>query len=167
MPGTDPTANVLDPLVGRTLAGRYLVKRRIGSGAMGNVYEAEHEILGRTVAVKVLHRKYTDDAQLMRRFMNEARAVGTLRHANIVESYDVAMTDDGVPFLVLEYLEGQSLARELRDSGALQLERAVRISVQLAAALHAAHQRGTVHRDIKPGNIMLVENDVVKVLDFG
>jgi serine/threonine protein kinase len=167
VPGTDPSARITDQYLGMTLADRYLIKRRIGSGAMGAVYEAEHEILGRTVAVKILHRRLGDDGDLMKRFMNEARAVGGIRHPNVVESYDVAVTPDGLPFLVLEYIDGHSLSREIRESGPMSPERAVRVLSQVAAALHAAHERGIVHRDVKPGNVMLLEGDVVKVLDFG
>lgn len=164
---TDPRGSVHDPYLGVTLADRYLVRQRIGVGGMGYVYEAEHQLIGRRVAVKILNRRVADDPELLRRFMNEARAMGTLRHPNIVESYDVSVTPDGVPFVVLEFLEGHSLARELALQGALPLDRAVRIVVQVAAALAAAHHRGIVHRDIKPGNIFLLDDGMVKVLDFG
>ncbi|MCA9581445.1 MAG: serine/threonine protein kinase [Myxococcales bacterium] len=156
-----------DPWEGKVLADRYRIGRRIGSGAKGNVYEAEHQLLGRPVAVKVLHQRYADNDDLIRRFLHEARAVGALGHANIVQSFDVARSDDGSPFLVMELLRGQSLAERLAKESVIPVDEAVGIAVQVLAALEWAHQQGVVHRDIKPGNVFLTEQFVAKVLDFG
>ncbi|MBX3248421.1 MAG: serine/threonine protein kinase [Myxococcales bacterium] len=156
-----------DPLIGKELAGRYRITRRLGGGGMGAVYEAEHVLIGRRVAIKVLHAQFATDAEVVRRFMNEARAAGMIHHPNILECTDMGQADDGSPFLVLELLEGRDLGDLIRECGALPLGRTVRIARQVVAALSAAHERGIVHRDLKPDNIFLVADDRVKVLDFG
>jgi serine/threonine protein kinase len=161
----------LDPRIGTTLGDRYVVLRRIGQGGMARVYVAKHKVIGRLVAIKVLFPHLVEDQLMVRRFVNEARAAGMIGHPNIVESVDIGTTDDGLPFLVLEYLEGKNLQQELRENGTFSVERAVGIALQVASALGAAHAQSIIHRDLKSENVFLVERDGradhVKVLDFG
>lgn len=138
---------------------------------MSAVYEAIHVKIGRPVAIKVLHRSLASDADVVARFVNEARAVGTFGHPNIVASTDFGELPGGIPFLVLEYLSGRTLAEEIAALGRLEIRRVVRLGVQVASALDAAHARGVVHRDLTSENIFLTAQDGiadhVKVLDFG
>jgi tRNA A-37 threonylcarbamoyl transferase component Bud32 len=138
---------------------------------MGTVFLAEHALIKRRVAIKLLHPELATDAHVIERFMNEARAAGTLGHPNIVESTDMGFTHDHVPYIVFEYLEGTLLTDEIYRVGGLPVRRAVRIAQQIASALHAAHNAGIVHRDLKSDNIFLTDKDDaldhVKVLDFG
>jgi serine/threonine-protein kinase len=138
---------------------------------MGTVYLAEHELIKRRVAIKILHPELATDARVIERFMNEARAAGTLGHPNIVESTDMGFTSRHVPYIVFEYLEGTLLTDEIYRVGGLPVRRAVRIAQQIASALHAAHHAGIVHRDLKSDNVFLTDKndalDHVKVLDFG
>jgi serine/threonine protein kinase len=138
---------------------------------MGTVYLAEHLLIKRKVAVKLLHPEFADDPSVIERFMNEARAAGTLGHPNIVESTDMGFTDGAVPYIVFEYLEGTLLTDEIYRLGGLPIRRAVRIAQKMASALQAAHTAGIVHRDLKSDNIFLTDKDDlldhVKVLDFG
>jgi serine/threonine-protein kinase len=159
------------PFVGQLLDGRYKLVREIASGGMSIVYEAVHVKIGRTVAIKVLHRDMAGDPELVARFLNEARAVGTFGHPNIVASTDFGELPGHVPYLVLEYLQGHTLAEEIRTNGPLAVRRATRIALQIANALEAAHARDVIHRDLTAANIFLVKRegnpDHVKVLDFG
>ncbi len=161
----------MDPRVGTVLSDRYMVMKRLGQGGMARVYLARHQIIGRSVAIKVLLPHLVEDALIVRRFVNEARAAGMIGHPNIVESVDIGTTDDGLPFLVLEYLEGTSLSDEVVRVGPMPVERAVGIALQIASALAAAHAQSIIHRDLKSENVYLVERDGradhVKVLDFG
>jgi serine/threonine-protein kinase len=161
----------VDPYVGTTLAEKYKIIRKIGTGGMGAVYEAEHKVIGRRVAIKTLHLQFATDQGLVRRFTNEARAAAMIGHPNILECTDMGRTPDGAPFLVLELLEGSDLAQAIAASGPMSVGRIVRIATAAASALKAAHDKGIVHRDMKPENIFLVERDGnrdhVKVLDFG
>ena len=156
-----------DRLVGQILGGRYRVVRRIGGGGMGTVYEGVHTLIGRPVAIKVLHPQYAQQREVLRRFRNEARAAAVLGHPNIVAATDMGRTDDGAPFVVLELLDGTDLDREIRRLGTLSPSRTVRIALQICSALSTAHGRGIIHRDLKPENIFLLPGDQVKVLDFG
>ncbi len=156
-----------DPLIGRILADRYLVRRRIGGGAMGTVYEAEHALIGRRVAIKVLQAQWAQSREVVRRFANEARAAGTLGHPGILAALDLGRTEDGRPFLVLEYLQGSDMEGLLARQGRLSVGRAARIAVRIADALSAAHAAGIVHRDLKPENVFLTDDGALKVLDFG
>jgi serine/threonine-protein kinase len=159
----------LDP-VGRVLGGRYRVVRKIGSGGMGSVYEAEQEDLGRKVAIKILHPHLSDDYELVERFRREAQAAAALGHPNIVGVIDFGNDPPDPPYLVMEYLTGQSL-HELMQSGPLPAKRLALLASQALSALGAAHKAGIVHRDIKPDNLFIVpasaRREVVKVLDFG
>jgi TonB family protein len=160
-----------DGLLGdKQLEGRYRLVRRIAAGGMASVYVAEHTLIGRPVAIKILHQQYAEDAECVRRFLDEGRTVGTLGHPHIVESTDMGRTDSGAPFLVLELLEGRTLEQEIHQCGQLPIQRALRIAQQIVSALQAAHAKGIIHRDLKSGNIFLVnrtDGDHVKVLDFG
>ncbi len=156
---------------GDVIEGRYRIIKTIGEGGMGTVYLAEHTLIKRRVAVKLLHPEFANDASVIERFMNEARAAGTLGHPNIVESTDMGFSEARVPYIVFEYLEGSLLTDEIYRLGGLPVRRAVYIAQQMASALHAAHAAGIVHRDLKSDNIFLTDKDDaldhVKVLDFG
>ncbi len=161
---------VPDPLLGRTLAERYKLTRKIGEGGMGSVYEATHVVLGKSVAVKVLREKYADRPAVAQRLVQEARLASAIRHDHIIDITDSGKTEDGRTFVVMELIEGPSLAELLRREGALPEARALGIVLQVAGALGAAHARGIVHRDVKPENILLSPrggHDFVKVVDFG
>ncbi len=161
-------AGGVDDLEGQTLGGRYRLERAIGRGGMGAVLEAVQLDLGRKVAVKVL---LAADPRSVDRFRREALAASALTSPHVVSVYDFQAPPDGVPFLVMELLEGCSLASLLRQEGALPVGRASRIASQMLVALEAAHRAGIIHRDIKPSNVWLVSGhgieDHVKVLDFG
>jgi serine/threonine-protein kinase len=158
-----------DPLVGQTLVERYRLTRKIGEGGMGAVYEATHVGLAKPVAVKVLRDKYLDHRSVAERLVREARLASAIRNQHIVDITDSGMTADGRTFVVMELLEGMSLAELLRREGPLPEARAIRIVQQVCDALGAAHKQGIVHRDVKPENVFLVTggDDFVKVVDFG
>jgi serine/threonine protein kinase len=147
-----------------TRLGPYELEASIGAGGMGEVYRAKDTRLGRTVAVKVLPDELSRKAGLRQRFEREARSIASLNHPHICSLYDVGQ-QDGVDFLVMEYLEGETLADRL-SHGALKTELVLRYAIQIADALDKAHRQGFVHRDLKPGNIMLTRTGV-KLLDFG
>ncbi len=162
-----------DPVVktGDVVEGRYRIIKTLGEGGMGTVFLAEHALIKRRVAIKILHPELATDANVIERFMNEARAAGTLGHPNIVESTDMGFTHNHVPYIVFEYLEGTLLTDEIYRVGGLPVRRAIRIAQQIASALHAAHNAEIVHRDLKSDNVFLTDKDDeldhVKVLDFG
>ncbi|HEX8795682.1 MAG TPA: protein kinase [Polyangiaceae bacterium] len=160
-----------DPLVGRTLPGGYRVTHAVGVGGMGRVYCAEQVALGRTVAVKVVHPHLADDELTVARFLNEARAASRLSHPNSVAIFDFGRTEEGQPYIVMEYLRGRDLARVADAESPLPLRRVGDIMRQTLAALGEAHALGIVHRDLKPDNIVLEPLrsglDFVKVVDFG
>jgi serine/threonine protein kinase len=155
--------------------GNYAVQALIGQGGMGAVYRAEHTVIGRQVAIKILRRELAGESSLVARFLNEARAPGAANHPGIVEVFDVGTLPNGTPYLVMEYLRGESLAQRLTRVGRLDIELAAEIACQTASALAAAHASGIIHRDLKPGNLFLLDGDGatagepprVKVLDFG
>jgi tRNA A-37 threonylcarbamoyl transferase component Bud32 len=156
---------------GDTLEGRYKIIKTVGEGGMGTVYLAEHMLIQRRVAIKILRPELAMDATVVERFMKEARAAGAIGHPHIVESTDMGFTRDEVPFIVFEYLEGSLLSDEIYRVRGMPPRRALRIATQIASALHAAHNAGIVHRDLKSDNIFLTDKedkgDHVKVLDFG
>jgi predicted Ser/Thr protein kinase len=148
------------------LAGRYEVGRLLGTGGMAEVFEGRDRLLARRVAIKVLLAHYARDPAFVTRFKREAQAAASLSHPNIVAVYDTG-AQDTTQFIVMEYVEGRTLRQVLADQGPLTAERAARIAAAVAGALSAAHARGLVHRDIKPGNVMLTAAGGVKVMDFG
>ena len=153
-------------LQGRVLGRRYALGARVGVGGMGQVYRARDRVLERTVAVKVLSAASTDDLELVARFGREARAAAALNHPNIVTVFDSGAHGD-LQYLVMEYVQGQSLAGLLRQEGVLEPRRAADVGRQLCQALVAAHAAGLVHRDITPGNVLVDPAGLVKVADFG
>ena len=160
-----------DPFVGATIEGKFRIEDVVGEGGMGKVYVAEHLALGKKVAFKLVHRHLVKDAMSRQRFRHEARAASRLSHPNSLTTIDYGETVGGVPFIVTEFLEGQSLLSVLRHEDRLPPERARDIALQVCDALEAAHDQGMIHRDIKPENIFIVPlkggADLVKVLDFG
>jgi serine/threonine protein kinase len=159
-------------MIGRKI-NNYEITALLGEGGMGSVYVAEHPVLGRRVAIKVLKREFTEDKTLVARFMNEARAATAIRQPNIIEILDVGTLPDGIPYLMMELLEGETLAGRLFRDKRLSVEEAVAVASQAATALGAAHAKGIVHRDLKPDNLFLVPDanaaggHRVVVLDFG
>jgi eukaryotic-like serine/threonine-protein kinase len=160
-----------DPLVGRTIVGAYTLQELVGVGGMGRVYRAEQKVLGRTVAIKVIHPHLLGDEQTVARFYTEARAASRLNHPNSVSIIDFGRTDDGILYLVMEFLQGKDLALVMHEEGPLPFARIADVLVGVLGALAEAHALGVVHRDLKPENIILRRfrsgGDLVKVVDFG
>ena len=150
----------------RVLAGRYEIESLLGQGGMARVFRGTDRVLGRTVAIKVLSPQFAGDEQFVARFRREAQAAAALNHPNIVSVYDTGDQGD-VHFIVMEYVEGRTLRDVIRNEGPLLPERGTEIAEAVARAVSSAHQAGLVHRDIKPGNIMLTRDGEVKVMDFG
>lgn len=150
----------------RTLADRYELMAHIARGGMADVFEANDNMLDRRVAVKILHQQFSGDATFVARFRKEAKAAGNLNHPNIVSIYDWG-EDDGVYFIVMELIKGRSLRDVLKSEGALLPRRAAEIAAEVASALEIAHRNRVIHRDNKPGNILLAGDGTVKVTDFG
>jgi serine/threonine-protein kinase len=159
-----------DSLLGTTLAGKYRIEERLNEGGMGTVYRATHVLMEKTVAIKVLRPSLAADEKIVARFSREARAASRISHPNALSVTDFGEDENGIVFLVMEFLSGRTLKQVIRDDGPLPLPRVVEIVRQVGDALHAAHQQGVVHRDLKSDNIMLVDTmaaDHAKVLDFG
>src|SRR5437764_8560334 len=152
-------------MIGKTV-GHYRITAKLGAGGMGEVFLAEDTRLERKAAIKFLPAEMAADPGRRQRFLNEARAASALNHPHVCVVYDVGETEDGLPFIAMEFVEGQSLDALVRH-GPLEIARVAEIAVQVADALDAAHGRRIVHRDIKPANISLNERGQVKVLDFG
>ena len=146
--------------------GRYKVLTRLGSGGMADVYCAEDQQLGRKVALKLLHRRFAEDAEFVERFRREASAAAGLQHPNVVGVYDRGEWD-GTYYIAMEYLPGRSLKDVIRQEAPLDPIRAIDITVQILKAARFAHRKGIVHRDLKPHNVMIDDEDRVKVTDFG
>jgi serine/threonine-protein kinase len=160
--------NTPPSLVGQTI-GNYKVVEQIGEGGMGVVYMAEHPVIGRKVAIKLLHTSFAHDPETVARFFNEARTIHMIRHHNIVEVLDFGQTADGQPYFTMELLSGQSLAARIEE-GPVPPAEAVAIVSQICDALQAAHDKNVIHRDLKPHNVYLVGPRTppeVKILDFG
>lgn len=166
----DLSAAVHDPLLGTTFNGRYEILTVLGRGGMSVVYLARHLIMKKIVALKVMHGHLANDENAVKRFRQEARAVSHFSHPHIIAVHDFGASESGQPFLVMDYVQGKSLA-SLLDTGKLAPERALAIFVQATSALQEAHANGVIHRDLKPSNIMLLDNDkeedFVKIVDFG
>ncbi len=158
-------------LVGMTLAGKYLLRSLLGSGAMGAIYEGVHTSLGRRVAIKVLPKNLAGDADLVARFHREARAMSVIESDYIVQVFDVGEAPGVGLYMVLELLSGEDLEQRLQRDGRIDSETAVTIGYQVARGLAKAHAAGVVHRDLKPANIFLTTRDdgtlLAKILDFG
>lgn len=155
---------------GAMLGGKYQLGRKLGAGAAAEAWEAENVLVGRTVAVKILHSNLAKDAATRNRFLAEARAAARIAHPNVVDVFDLG-TEDATPFIVMELCDGETLSAILEGRGAMGVSYAADIMVQVLAALYAAHEIGIVHRDLKPDNVMIVHprphQPMVKVLDFG
>jgi serine/threonine-protein kinase len=159
-----------DPLVGATIGGRYRLISRLGAGGMSSVHLARHVLIDRLVAVKCLRRELAADPVQRDRFIREARAVNRVNHENIVEITDFGETEDGLCYLVMEYVPGEPLYKAMAR-GPFPSARALHVVEQIASALGRAHEMGVIHRDLKPENLLLVPRegrpDFIKVLDFG
>ncbi len=160
-----------DPLLDTILADRYRIQRRVGEGGMGVVYEAEHVVLEKRVALKVLSPDLSRKKELVERFFREAKAASRIGHENIVDITDIDRTADGIVFFAMEFLDGMDLGTLIEKEEFIPWERAKNIIVQICRALGAAHAKGIIHRDLKPENIFLIRHgdrdDFVKVVDFG
>jgi serine/threonine-protein kinase len=159
-----------DSLVGTTLSGKYRIDARLNEGGMGTVYRGTHVLMDKTVAIKVLRPSLAADEKIVARFSREARAASRISHPNALSVTDFGEDESGHVFLVMEYLSGKTLKHVIREEGPLPLARVVDIARQIGDALHAAHEQGVVHRDLKSDNIMLLDTmtgDHAKVLDFG
>ena len=171
LPLQPPRERPIDRHPGDLIDNRYRIVSEIAEGGMGRVFLAEHRLIRRRFAIKFLHRELASDTGIVERFLNEALAAGTLGHPNIVEATDMGTTPDGVPYIVFEYLEGVLLTEEIYRLGGIPPRRTVKIALQIASALDAAHNAGIVHLDLKCDNVFLTERqdafDHVKVLDFG
>src|SRR5918911_3844387 len=151
---------------GTVVDGRYRIQRRIGSGGMADVYCAEDSQLGREVAIKVLHRRFSRDREFVERFRREAQAAAGLQHPNVVSVYDRGAYD-GTYYIAMEYLPGRSLKQLIRQEAPVDPIRAIDITVQILRAARFAHRRGVIHRDLKPHNVIVDDSGNAKVTDFG
>lgn len=156
----------MDRYIGKKLDGRYEIKEIIGVGGMANVYKAYDSIDDRTVAVKILRDEHMQNDELLRRFRNESKAIAVLSHPNIVKVYDVSFNED-IQYIVMEHIDGITLKEYIEQQKTLRWKEAVHFTVQILRALQHAHDKGIVHRDIKPQNIMLLADGTIKVADFG
>ncbi|MFN8390301.1 MAG: protein kinase [Bdellovibrionota bacterium] len=167
---SNPGSGATDPLIGTIFGGKYTVKEKVGAGGMGGVYRAEHQLMNRVVALKVLRSNFATDSTLLKRFHHEAKAASQISHPNAVTLFDYGVEND-VPYLVMEFIDGRTLKSLIAAESPLPIPRVKEILRQICAALYEAHKIGLVHRDIKPDNFMIRKNDrgedVVKVLDFG
>ena len=152
-------------LVGKSLA-HYEILEPLGAGGMGEVYRARDTKLERDVAIKVLPEDFATDQDRLARFEREAKLLASLTHANIAAIYGLE-DSDGVRFIAMELVEGETLAEQLARSGRMEVEKALEIARQITEALEAAHENGIIHRDLKPANVKVTPEGMVKVLDFG
>jgi serine/threonine-protein kinase len=157
--------------LGQVVVGKYRLLDVLGEGGMGIVYLAEHELIEKSVALKVLRREYSGKAELVQRFKQEAISASRIKHPNVLDVFDFGQLENGCFFLAMEYLQGHDLAAELASNTTVEPVRAVRLALQMCRALGAAHARGVVHRDMKPENIFLHTtedgDEIVKIVDFG
>ena len=161
----------VDPLVGTTIDGRYEIIKVLGQGGMGVVYTAKHAMLGKRLAIKVLKSDVSKDQEIIARFRQEAQSASAIGSQHIIDISDFGALPDGSTYFVMEYLDGVELTKAIEEQRPMPPERVVHVAKQLCDALGAAHERGIVHRDMKPDNVFLIrrgsEKDFVKVLDFG
>ncbi|NLG83323.1 MAG: Stk1 family PASTA domain-containing Ser/Thr kinase, partial [Firmicutes bacterium] len=153
-------------MIGTVLGNRYRLEELIGEGGMALVYKAECSVLARPVAVKILRPQFAADAEFVERFRREAQAAARLSHPNIVTVYDVGQ-DKGLNYIVMEYVPGENLKEIIKREAPFTVARALNIARQICEALHHAHQHNIIHRDIKPHNIIITPEGLVKVTDFG
>src|SRR6476469_9861400 len=156
--------------VGTLLSGRYRLDAQVGAGGMSTVYRAFDTVLERQVAIKLMHQEITSDSDQLERFRREARAVAQLNHPHVVGVIDAGEDGDPdhpTPYIVFEYVEGETLKDRIKRHGRLQIGEAVAYAIEIARALGAAHERGIVHRDVKPQNVLVDEEGSAKVTDFG
>lgn len=160
-----------DAMIGHALAGRYRIIEKIGEGGMGRVYKAEHLRMKRITAIKILSTDLAHNPEFVARFQREAQMASNISHPNAVSIYDFGEADNGIVYLAMEFLDGESLSQLMKRGGPMPLDRVVRIARQAAEALEAGHKLGIVHRDFKPDNLLICRGadgaDVVKVVDFG
>ncbi|MCA9668886.1 MAG: serine/threonine protein kinase [Myxococcales bacterium] len=158
-------------MIGRLFAGRFRIERKLGEGGMGAVYLASHEVLGRKFAIKVVRRELVEDVNAAARFRREARTASRIDHRGVVAIFDFGHDGDGRPYIAMEYVEGVTLAHVIDNESPMAVPRILDVVEQCAEAIAAAHQCAVVHRDLKPGNVLLTKQgsrrDVVKILDFG
>ena len=154
-------------MIGKRISGRYKILEMIGGGGMANVYLAHDMILDRDVAVKVLRLDFANDEEFIRRFHREAQSATSLAHPNIVSIYDVGEEDNSLYYIVMEYVEGQTLKQYIHKNSPIPVEKAISIMRQLTSAISHAHQNHIIHRDIKPDNILIDRHDNVMITDFG
>ena len=156
----------MDKYLGKRLDGRYEIQEIVGIGGMAVVYKAYDNLENKTVAVKILKEEYTGNDEFLRRFKNESKAIAVLSHPNVVKIYDVSF-GDLIQYIVMEYIDGITLKEYIEDRGPLSWNEAVHFTLQILRGLQHAHDKGVVHRDIKPQNIMVLPDGVIKVADFG
>lgn len=156
----------MDKYIGKRLDGRYEIHELIGMGGMAYVYRAYDKIENRWVAIKILKEELSDNSDFLRRFRNESKAIAVLSHPNIVKVYDVSF-GDRIQYIVMEFIDGITLKQYIEQQGELKWREALYFTVQILQALQHAHEKGIIHRDIKPQNIMLLEDGTIKVMDFG
>lgn len=155
-----------DRFIGKRLDGRYEIHELLGMGGMAYVYRAYDKVEDRWVAIKVLKEEFSNNSDFLRRFRNESKAIAVLQHPNIVKIYDVSFGDQ-IQYIVMEYIDGITLKDYIERQGAIRWQETIHFMVQILSALQCAHEKGIIHRDIKPQNIMLLRDGVIKVTDFG
>ncbi|MBY0359404.1 MAG: serine/threonine-protein kinase [Candidatus Obscuribacterales bacterium] len=169
--GTLLTPLTKEPKAGDIFAERYEILGIIGDGGMGKVYKAKHNLMKRVVAIKLLLPHLVSSASALKRFQQEAQAASALNHPNILTVYDFGISNQGMPFMVMDFLEGTNLSTLIQERGHLSINQALAIFTQACSGLAHAHQKGVIHRDLKPANLMLVDydgqTDFLKVVDFG
>ena len=153
-------------LIGKMLNNRYEVLEKIGTGGMAIVYKAKCHVLNRYVAIKILKDEFTTDTEFIKKFNSEAQSAASLAHANIVQIYDVC-NEDNLYYIVMELIQGKTLKEIITEDGVLSWKWSVNIAIQIASALETAHKNSIIHRDIKPHNIIITEDGIAKVTDFG
>ena len=156
----------MDKYVGKRLDGRYEIQEIIGIGGMAVVYKAHDNVENRTVAIKILKEEFVSNEEFVRRFKNESKAIAVLSHPNIVKVFDVSF-GDLIQYIVMEYIDGITLKEYIERQGSLRCKDAVYFTSQILKGLQHAHDKGIVHRDVKPQNIMVLPDGTIKVADFG
>jgi len=162
-----PTASRDRSLVGTTIDFKYEILEQVGEGSMGTVYRAENVLLQRSVALKVLQQEVAQDPLVRKRFLKEAELTASIEHRNVVRVWDAGVADGAHPFIVMEHVDGETLAARIARRGPLPLVEVVALARQIFEGLRAAHQVGVLHRDVKPENVILAADDTVKLVDFG